>query len=71
MVLEMVCGGSMKVGDLIRDKRWLEDGYAVIVAIDFRKSSKPYWVYCCDLQQMQWFRKDYIEQECEVVNEGW
>ena len=59
----------MQVGDLIRDKRWLEDGYAIIVAIDFTRC-EPYWVYCCDLQGMQWFGKDYIEQECEVVNEG-
>ena len=70
MGIDVVCEGSMKVGDLIRDKRWHEDGYAIIVAIDFT-SNEPYWVYCCDLQRMQWFEKDYIEQECEVVNEGW
>ena len=60
----------MKVGDLIRDKRWHEDGYAIIVAIEIGRI-EPYWVYCCDLGQMQWFPKHYIEQECEVVNEGW
>tara|TARA_Y100001963_G_C6732012_1_gene424428 strand:- start:886 stop:1089 length:204 start_codon:yes stop_codon:yes gene_type:complete len=59
----------MKVGDLIRDKRWREDGYAVIVAIDL-SSNEPYWVYCCYLEAMQWFKKYYIEQECEVVNES-
>jgi len=70
MVLEMVCGGSMKVGDLIRDKRWPEDGYAVIIEIGDRRKRNPYRLYCFDNGMDAWFGKDYVEQECEVINES-
>jgi hypothetical protein len=59
----------MKVGDLIRDKRWPEDGYAVIISIGDKRTKNPYRVYCNDLGRIQDFPKDYVEQECEVINE--
>ncbi len=60
----------MKVGDLIRDKRWPEDGYAIIVEIGDRRKRSPYRLYCSDTGVIAWFGKDYVEQECEVVNES-
>jgi hypothetical protein len=59
-----------KVGDLIRDKRWPEDGYAVIISIGDRRTKTPYRVYCIDLDILESFPKDYIEQDCVVINEA-
>jgi hypothetical protein len=55
----------MKVGDLILDSKWVEFG--VILEIDENKS-KPYQVYCCELGEVQWLEKAYIEEDCEVVS---
>ena len=60
----------MKVGDLIRDKRWPEDGWAIITEIKDRRKKNPYRLYCFDNGEDNWFEKDYVEQECEVINES-
>jgi hypothetical protein len=57
----------MQVGDLIRDRRWTEDGYAVIVSIGDRRTKLPYEVWCVGLERMERFSKDYIEKQCEVI----
>ena len=58
----------MKVGDLIRDRRFPEDGTAVIVEIGDRRKKKPYKLYCTDNGQVDWFAKDYVEIACIVIN---
>ena len=60
----------MQVGDLIRDKRWREDGWAIIVEIKDRRKKNPYRLYCFNNGKDYWFEKDYVEQECEVINEN-
>ncbi len=57
----------MKIGDLIRDKRWPEDSYGVIISIGDRRARNPYLVWCCGNGRFEEFSKDYIEGECEVV----
>ena len=58
----------MKIGDLIRDKEFPND-FGVI--IEFNRRS--YTNYCKVLGmngRTQWLPKDYILDECEVVNES-
>ena len=59
----------MQVGDLIKDRRWPDDGYGIIVFIGDKRTRNPYLVWCCDLGRFQEFPKDYIEEYCEVINE--
>ena len=58
----------MKVGDLIRDRRFPEDGYAIIIEIKDRRCRSPYKLYCTDTGNVDWFAKDYVEIACIVIN---
>mgnify|MGYP005815244229 CR=1 FL=1 len=59
----------MKVGDLIIDKRWIEDPAAIIVAIKDLRTVEPYGVLCGD-GILRWFEKKYILDGCEVISES-
>ena len=60
----------MKVGDLIRDKRWDDaKSHAVIVRIGDLRTKLPYHVLCFTGRIVE-FPKKYIQDECEVVSEG-
>ncbi len=48
----------MKVGDLITDKRFPEDGTAIIVAMKDRRHKFCYKLYCTSTGQVEWFAKD-------------
>ena len=59
----------MQVGDLIRDKQYPEDGVALIL----RKGRGSEWrmTFYLVLQpngNTEWFKPEYIENECEVVS---
>ena len=61
----------MQVGDLIRDRRYPEDGCALIL----RKGRGSEWrmTFYLILQpngNIEWFKPEYIENECEVVSSG-
>ena len=58
----------MKVGDLIRDRRFPEDGYAIIVYIGDKRGKTPYKLYCINNENADWFAKNYVEKQCIVVN---
>ena len=58
----------MQVGDLIKDKRFPEDGTAIIVAMKDRRYKFCYKLYCTDTGQVEWFAKTYVEQQCIVIN---
>jgi hypothetical protein len=58
----------MKVGDLIRDHRFPEDGTAIIVYIGDRRQRLCYKLYCTDTGNVDWFPKDYVEHQCIVIN---
>ena len=57
----------MKVGDLIRDKRFPDDGTAIIIAMKDRRHKFCYKLYCTDNGQVEWFAKTYVEQQCIVI----
>ena len=57
----------MKVGDLIRDNRFPEDGTAIIVYIGDRRQRLCYKLYCTDTGNVDWFPKDYVEHQCIVI----
>jgi len=58
----------MKIGDLIRDRRFPEDGTAIIVATKDRRHKFCYKLYCTDTGNVEWFAKDYVEIACIVIN---
>ena len=58
----------MNVGDLIQDKRFPEDGTAIIIEIGDRRKKRPYKLYCTYNGQVEWFPKDYVETACIVIN---
>ena len=61
----------MKVGDLIKDKDYPEIGFIVEIRYDHRGSLgvvEPYCV-CCN-GKIEWFEAEYIEIQCEVINES-
>ena len=59
----------MKIGDLIRDKRWTDDGFGIVLEIIDRRKKEPYLVLCAD-GKPHWLPKKYIEKGCEVVSES-
>jgi hypothetical protein len=59
----------MKVGDLIRDRQWTNDGYGLILDVLDRRKKEPYLVLCVD-GKPHWLPKKYIERECEVISEA-
>ena len=58
----------MQVGDLVRDKRFPEDGTAIIVYIGDKRQRMCYKLYCTDTGIVEWFPKDYVEHQCIVMN---
>ena len=60
----------MKVGDLIRDKRWNDaTSHGIIVRIDDLRTKEPYHVLCFNGKIIP-FPKQYIQDECEVISES-
>ena len=60
----------MKVGDLIRDKRWEDiSSLGVIVHIGDLRTKEPYHILCQGGKVLQ-FEKKYVREGCEVVNES-
>ena len=57
-----------KIGDLLRDKEFPED-MGVIVEIDHSSYTNYYKVVSTG-GIVNWLPKDYIESECEVINES-
>ena len=57
----------MKIGDLITDRRFPEDGTAIIVAVKDRRHKFCYKLYCTGTGQVEWFPKDYVEYQCIVI----
>jgi hypothetical protein len=55
----------MKVGDLVKDKKYPEVG--LIVAI--KDGPLPYGILCPN-GKVEWFTKAYVGQSCEVASEG-
>ena len=58
----------MKVGDLIADKEYTED-IGIIVYKDEYGDVNAYRVLT-HRGKMDYFSKDYIENDCEVISEG-
>ena len=56
----------MKVGDLVKEKDYPEVG--IILEKNAKSENFTYKVYCLDL--MQWWPREYIENDCEVVSES-
>ncbi len=62
----------MKIGDLIREREYPEVGLIVGKMKDdamFRTLTATYAVLT-PVGSVEWFEKEYIEKECEVVSEG-
>lgn len=60
----------MKVGDLIREKKYNEGLPGIIVEVGDLRTKEPYKVYCPAWCQVLAFGKKYIQEECEVICEG-
>tara|TARA_B100000131_G_scaffold298341_1_gene317822 strand:+ start:385 stop:570 length:186 start_codon:yes stop_codon:yes gene_type:complete len=60
----------MKVGDLIRDKRWPNDPCGIITEVRDLRTKKPYTVWCPAWGESVRFEKKYIQEECEVISES-
>ena len=63
----------MKVGDLVREKGYPEIG--LIVDKNNKSDVITYKVVCYDVHHSslgmpQWFPREYIENECEVISES-
>ena len=63
----------MKVGDLVREKGYPEIG--LIVEKNDESDVITYKVVCYDgyhssLGVPQWFSREYIENDCELISEG-
>ena len=62
----------MKIGDLIKEREYPEVGLIVGEAEDdamFRTLTATYAVLT-PIGTVEWFEKEYIENECEVVSES-
>ena len=63
----------MKVGDLIREPAYPED---IGLIVDVRKSNKDFsyltatYVVLNQRGEVHWFDAEYIENDCEVINES-
>ena len=60
----------MKVGDLVREKRYSTGGCGIIVKIGDLRTKKPYKVYCSGYGKVVAFKKKYIQEDCEVISES-
>ena len=60
----------MKVGDLIREKGYPTDPPGLIVSVGDLRTKKPYKVLCFYSATPIAFSKEYIQEQCEVINEG-
>ncbi len=60
----------MKVGDLIREKAYPDEGVGLIVRIGDLRTKKPYEVLCPIWRETIAFSKAYIQEECEVISES-
>ena len=60
----------MKVGDLIREKKYNEGLPGIIVEVGDLRTKEPYKVYCPAWGKIMAFGKKYIQEECEVICEG-
>ena len=73
----------MKVGDLIREKQYptaqsttarashaRRAQYGIIVEIGDLRTKEPYKVYCPGHGKVVAFKKKYIQEDCEVINES-
>ena len=58
----------MQVGDLIREKEFPEDALGVVVRIGDMRTKKPYKVFCSYWGSVVDFGKEYVQEQCEVVN---
>ena len=63
----------MKVGDLVKDKAYPEIG--LIVDKNDKSEIITYKVVCFDREHSylalpQWFSKEYIENDCELISES-
>lgn len=54
-----------KVGDLIYDKEYPEDGRALIVEVGDRRKRNPYRALMN--HGLHWLQKTYVEDVCEVI----
>ena len=63
----------MKVGDLVREKGYPEIG--LIVEKRDNSNTRTYKVVCSNWGHSssgfpQWFSREYIENDCELISEG-
>ena len=66
---------KFKVGDLIYDKDFPEEGYALIIEVHRPKNRRGKWwkkepgYRCLEAHtgQTNWYTIDYIEEECAMV----
>ena len=59
----------MKVGDLIREKGYPTDPPGLIVSVGDLRTKEPYKVLCFYSATPIAFSKEYIQEQCEVINE--
>ena len=59
----------MKVGDLIREKGYPTDPPGLIVSVVDLRTKEPYKVLCFYSATPIAFSKEYIQEQCEVINE--
>ena len=60
----------MKVGDLIREKEYPTDPPGLIVSVGDLRTKEPYKVLCFYSATPIAFSKEYIQEQCEVINES-
>ncbi len=60
----------MQVGDLVREKEYPTDPPGLIVSIGDLRTKKPYKVLCFYSATPIAFSKEYIQEQCEVINES-
>ena len=59
----------MKVGDLIADKEFPNEAGTIIHIEEDRNDANTYGVLT-PFGKLEWFSKQYIENDCEVISES-
>ena len=62
----------MKVGDLIRDRDYSEVGLIVGYAEhdEMFRTTTPCYAILTPIGSVEWFEKEYVEAECEIISES-
>tara|TARA_Y100000296_G_C4957242_1_gene149200 strand:- start:24 stop:215 length:192 start_codon:yes stop_codon:yes gene_type:complete len=62
----------MKIGDLVREREYPEVGLIVDETKHHAmfRTMTPCYAVLTPTGSVEWFEKEYIETECEVVSEG-